>query len=258
MSRGVLGLLSKFNQMYCGNPNVRIWSTYIDMVKILLDFIRPGRDDNCLEAYTVMLPWLTVYDHTNYAWWGFVYLLDMKLLEKTPWLVPALVKTFGYYANVFMNIGRNHFRSHSTTVNVVCDWYTGQHESMQWPAQRLVGKKNPNSKPINERNMPLPQVWKKFIALIEIRDQGEAKLNFKETSYSRCVSRAGHLWCKSKCRTAQWSWFKNNLNCTYVCGCEGLDCCNPCFNIRYLYNVIWIFPCQYSAQVYDNTNNLFG
>lgn len=30
-----------------------------------------------------MLPWLTIYDHTNYARWGPVYLADMKLLEKT-------------------------------------------------------------------------------------------------------------------------------------------------------------------------------
>ena len=30
-----------------------------------------------------MLPWLTIYDHTNYARWGPVYLADMKLLEMT-------------------------------------------------------------------------------------------------------------------------------------------------------------------------------
>ena len=30
-----------------------------------------------------MLPWLTIYDHTNYARWGPVYLADMKLLEVT-------------------------------------------------------------------------------------------------------------------------------------------------------------------------------
>ena len=29
-----------------------------------------------------MLLWLTIYDHTNYAWWGPVYLADMKHLEK--------------------------------------------------------------------------------------------------------------------------------------------------------------------------------
>ena len=30
-----------------------------------------------------MLPWLTIYDHTNYARWGPVYLAGMKLLEMT-------------------------------------------------------------------------------------------------------------------------------------------------------------------------------
>ena len=56
------------------------------MVEILLDFIRADRDGNWtlpLEAFTVMLPWLTIYDHTNYARWGPVSLADMKLLEKT-------------------------------------------------------------------------------------------------------------------------------------------------------------------------------
>ena len=55
------------------------------MVEILLDFIRAERDRNWtlhLEAFAAMLPWLTIYDHTNYARWGPVYLADMKL-EKT-------------------------------------------------------------------------------------------------------------------------------------------------------------------------------
>ena len=33
--------------------------------------------------------------------------------------------------------------------------------------------------------------------------------------------------CKAKCRTARCSCFKTNLSCTYVCGCDGVDCCNP-------------------------------
>ena len=55
------------------------------MVEILLDFIRAERDRNWtlhLEAFAAMLPWLTIYDHTNYARWGPVYLADIKL-EKT-------------------------------------------------------------------------------------------------------------------------------------------------------------------------------
>ena len=56
------------------------------MVEILPDFIRAERYRNWtlhLEALVAMLPWLTIYDHTNYARWGPVYLADMKLLEKT-------------------------------------------------------------------------------------------------------------------------------------------------------------------------------
>ena len=58
----------------------------MNMVEILLDFIRGERDGNWtlhLEAFAAMLPWLTIYDHTNYARWGPVYLADMKLLEMT-------------------------------------------------------------------------------------------------------------------------------------------------------------------------------
>ena len=56
----------------------------MDMVEILLYFIRAERDGNwtvLLEAFAGMLPWLTISDHTNYARWGHMYLADMKFLE---------------------------------------------------------------------------------------------------------------------------------------------------------------------------------
>ena len=40
------------------------------MVEILLDLITAERDGNWtlrLDAFAAMLPWLTIYDHTNYA-----------------------------------------------------------------------------------------------------------------------------------------------------------------------------------------------
>ena len=55
---------------------------YMEMVEILLDFIRIERDVNWtlhMEAFTAMMSWFTTYDHTNYARWGPVYLSDMKL-----------------------------------------------------------------------------------------------------------------------------------------------------------------------------------
>lgn len=33
--------------------------------------------------------------------------------------------------------------------------------------------------------------------------------------------------CKSKCRTVQCTCFRKNLKCTYACGCDAIDCCNP-------------------------------
>jgi len=56
------------------------------MVEIFLDFIRSEKDDNLilnLETFTAMLPWLTIYDHINYTWWGPIYLADLKITEKT-------------------------------------------------------------------------------------------------------------------------------------------------------------------------------
>ena len=58
----------------------------MSMVEILLDFIRAEREGNWnlhLEAFAAMLPWLIIYDHTNYAKWGPVYLAEMKNLENT-------------------------------------------------------------------------------------------------------------------------------------------------------------------------------
>ena len=56
------------------------------MVKMLLNFVRADEGGSWflhLEAFTTMLSWLTIYDHTNYARRGPDYLADVKLLEKT-------------------------------------------------------------------------------------------------------------------------------------------------------------------------------
>ena len=54
------------------------------MVEIIMDFTRSQRGHLplYLQSFESMLPWLCIYDHTNYARWGPVYLLDTKLLEK--------------------------------------------------------------------------------------------------------------------------------------------------------------------------------
>ena len=55
------------------------------MVKVLLLFIRAQRDADChlcLEAFKQMLPYFYLYDHTNYAKWGIVYLAEMNQLPQ--------------------------------------------------------------------------------------------------------------------------------------------------------------------------------
>ena len=78
--------MEEFQHLLKENPNKAFWLKYRDMVGILLDFIRANRDGNWqlhMDSFSAMLPWLTVYDHTNYARWGPVYLADMQQLPQT-------------------------------------------------------------------------------------------------------------------------------------------------------------------------------
>ena len=59
---------------------------YMELVETLLDFIRASRDGNWLlylDALGRMLPWFSVYDHTNYARWTPVYYAEMLDLQNT-------------------------------------------------------------------------------------------------------------------------------------------------------------------------------
>ncbi|CAH3018507.1 unnamed protein product [Porites evermanni] len=65
------------------NPNFEYWWNYMEMVRILLLFIRAQREGLWqlhLYAFHKMLPFFHRYDHTNYARWGAVYLAEMKQL----------------------------------------------------------------------------------------------------------------------------------------------------------------------------------
>lgn len=78
--------IRQFALQFRDEPNYKFWTNYINMVEVLLDFIRADRDGNWklhLDSFAAMLPWMTIYDHTNYARWGPVYLADMKGLEAT-------------------------------------------------------------------------------------------------------------------------------------------------------------------------------
>ena len=71
--------MTTFSKAYRGNPNVEIWSKYMDMVEILLVFTRVEREGNWtlhIEAFAVILQRLTLYARS-----GYVYLGDTRLLK---------------------------------------------------------------------------------------------------------------------------------------------------------------------------------
>ena len=63
----------------------KYWWSYIEMVSLLLRFIRSIREGNWklyLACIRDMLPWMFAYDRINYSRYLSVYLLDMKSLEE--------------------------------------------------------------------------------------------------------------------------------------------------------------------------------
>ena len=67
-------------------PNETFWSDFIEMVLLLLSFIRSTRTSNWLmhiQCLQEMLPWMAAYDRTNYARYVPLYILDMLQLPET-------------------------------------------------------------------------------------------------------------------------------------------------------------------------------
>ena len=84
LEENILQSIEEFAGKFSNIPNFVLWRTYMRMVETLFDFIRANRDGDWLlhlNAFAEMLPWMTIYDHTNYAQWGPVYLAEMKCLE---------------------------------------------------------------------------------------------------------------------------------------------------------------------------------
>ena len=80
----ILELMTEYDKNQQDTPNFVLWRTYMKMVETLLNFIRANREGNWnlhIQSFSDMLPWMTVYDHTNYARWGTIYLAEMKSLE---------------------------------------------------------------------------------------------------------------------------------------------------------------------------------
>lgn len=65
------------------NPNFKFWWSYMEMVEILLMFTRAQREGNWnlhLHSFQRMIPYFMIYDHTNYARWGVIYVNEMHHL----------------------------------------------------------------------------------------------------------------------------------------------------------------------------------
>lgn len=78
-------MLTYFQEKHQDDANFCLWWQYLNMVQVLLFFIRAQRDadwDLHLEAFRRMLPYFHRYDHTNYAKWGTVYLAEMNQLPQ--------------------------------------------------------------------------------------------------------------------------------------------------------------------------------
>ncbi|XP_078353866.1 uncharacterized protein LOC144638547 [Oculina patagonica] len=74
---------------YCKEDNGPLklfWNSYLEMVEVLLNFVRATREGNWglnLESIKEMLPSFFAYDHTNYARYLPVYVAHMMLLPET-------------------------------------------------------------------------------------------------------------------------------------------------------------------------------
>ena len=70
------GLWIQFNKIFNEDPNYSYWSTYIELVKIMLHFIRAhmiGDRTLHLQTFAKMLTWSSTCDHFSYIKWAPVY-----------------------------------------------------------------------------------------------------------------------------------------------------------------------------------------
>ena len=68
------------------NRTMVYWLKYIEMVQVLLLFIRATRENNWqlhLSAVRSTLPWFFAADRVNYARFGSMYWFEMISLDKT-------------------------------------------------------------------------------------------------------------------------------------------------------------------------------
>ena len=125
----LIAQLNEFDELCKGNCNYSLWMTYMGMVAILLDFITAEREGNWqlhLEAFAAMIPWLTIYDHLNYARWGPMYLTEILSLESK---APSVYHEF-MAGNLVVKRSDNHFSQIPTDqatewMNKICKMNNG-------------------------------------------------------------------------------------------------------------------------------------
>ena len=88
LNDNTMSMHEEFEEHNLQRPQLQFWMNYMEMVSILFYFIRAEREGNWelhLVSFARMLPWFALYNHTNYARWGPVYLADMRqLATSTP------------------------------------------------------------------------------------------------------------------------------------------------------------------------------
>jgi hypothetical protein len=63
-------IIGKFDTSGSMNPTFKHWRQYMEMISILMGFMRAEREGNWLlhlELFSKMLPWFAIYYHVNYS-----------------------------------------------------------------------------------------------------------------------------------------------------------------------------------------------
>ena len=67
-------------------PTASVWASFLQMVQILLDFTRSGKQGDWklhMQATEKMLPWMFAYDRPNYARYLTYYWVKIQKLPET-------------------------------------------------------------------------------------------------------------------------------------------------------------------------------
>ena len=81
-----VAFFDQFIQAGNSKHTFRFWNSYLDMVEVLLHFLRGTREGNWnlhLASVRRMLPWIFANDHINYSRYLPVYWLEMRDLPTT-------------------------------------------------------------------------------------------------------------------------------------------------------------------------------